>query len=77
MTQWLLLFKPQFEVGKEYNTTGIVTDQTATESALTHTIDEMRKMRPDSHIEYVTSHITGGDGNTGIGFYVRSCLHNN
>lgn len=69
-TKWLLLFKPQFEVGKEYNTTGIVTDQTAIELALMHTIDEIRKMRPDSHIEYVTSHITGGDGNTEYWIYV-------
>lgn len=73
-TQWLLLFKPQFEVGKEYNTTGIVTDQAAIASALTHTIEEIKKVRPNSRIEYVTSHITGGDGNTEYWIYVRSCL---
>ncbi len=85
-SEWLLLFKPQFEVGKELNPTGIVKDESVALLALQDFIKCAREQRvvnngdqslvidPDTvlDIKYVTSHIKGGDGNIEYWIYIKN-----
>ncbi len=73
---WLLLFKPQFEVGKEQNPTGIVKDTSLVLTTLHMYMESVQKYSKDLgiiddlEISYAESHIKGGDGNTEYWIYI-------
>lgn len=62
----LLLFKPQFEVGKEINKKGVVTDTLAVEQSL----EILKKNLPESALSLPCA-ITGGDGNQEYWIYYK------
>ena len=68
----ILLFKPQFEVGKDIkrNSNGVVTDQKAIEKAKIIFIENTKKLGW-SLLEEQTSSLKGKNGNTEFLFYFQ------
>ncbi len=61
-TKILLLIKPQFEVGKEFNKKGIVTDE-AQHALVCEKNKKLFEERGFSNVEIIPSELLGGDGN--------------